>query len=727
MSSISPQGPYASSQGQDTANAYKYEDPTAYQLQSAFPNQFEVALPVSRPDAEPVGQGQGQELQRSGTKSSEPKVRLRKACDSCSVRKVKCDESGPPCKSCAALDIPCTFERPSRRRGPPNRHAEAIKRQKLEGGGYEGSRGSPTHDAAYSLAALSAPAPLSAESICDLPTLQSLLDDYFIYIHPLIPLPHEPTFRRSFEAREDRTNHTFLALIAAMVECLVASFPRRPRQLFSSEAARSQFPNAGSLIDRCHQVFIEARGIGYIDRPLGLYDAIASYLTGLAAGYILDLPRLRLYLGECTLITRELGFHRPEIYRPASATPGGSYQSADVQRPQITDPVYQESGRRLFWLLFVGAMSARQLDEAEGDLLIPPVSHAEMLPPLPLEVDDEYITESQIFPQPRGVVSEMVGFNLNIKVFRAFHFLAALEMAFGANTVYDWDRQRQIIRRALQTVKDATRDAPKELQLNPSNGFGEWPPTQSDISAYSQLFNDREGIEADPGFDSASIRGSFSVPQIHSKRTIQFEIQKANIYATQLSSRSYLVERFWNLYEIVERDKLALASDKAMASASPTQGIVTTGMEHGYRQTAGRTPSDSLMDAGEQMMAVEREDIVRDMALLLKSINQVNMEPNGMSFCNKIRTVASTLLETKRARMSVMPTLDSESVNAYLRDFLDILSKLERLGPGRYRGVADGNTGGLLRTPEEIEEEELVYWASLKQHQERFVRTNGFW
>jgi hypothetical protein len=77
--------------------------------------------------------------------------------------------------------------------------------------------------------------------------------------------------------------------------------------------------------------------------------------------------------------------------------------------------------------------------------------------------------------------------------------------------------------------------------------------------------------------------------------------------------------------------------------------------------------------------------------------------------------------------MSVMPTLDSESVNAYLRDFLDILSKLERLGPGRYRGVADGNTGGLLRTPEEIEEEELVYWASLKQHQERFVRTNGFW
>lgn len=77
--------------------------------------------------------------------------------------------------------------------------------------------------------------------------------------------------------------------------------------------------------------------------------------------------------------------------------------------------------------------------------------------------------------------------------------------------------------------------------------------------------------------------------------------------------------------------------------------------------------------------------------------------------------------------MSVMPTLDSESVNAYLHAFLDILAKLERLGPSRFRGVTDNNTGILLRTPEEIEEEELVHWASLKEHQERFVRSSGFW
>jgi hypothetical protein len=93
MSSISPTGSYpapqpqdAAQQLQDGASAYKYEDPTAYHITN-YPNQFEVALPIPRPEPEPAQiQGETSRSQRTG---SEPKVRLRKACDSCSVRKVK--------------------------------------------------------------------------------------------------------------------------------------------------------------------------------------------------------------------------------------------------------------------------------------------------------------------------------------------------------------------------------------------------------------------------------------------------------------------------------------------------------------------------------------------------------------------------------------------------------------------------------------------------------------
>ena len=111
-------------------------------------------------------------------------------------------------------------------------------------------------------------------------TLQTLVDDYFTYIHPVVPIPHEPTFRDAFNRREDVRDPSFLAMFAAMLEVLVASFPRRPRQVFTSEEARKKYPSAGALIDKCHQVYNEARGIGFLDRNFNLNDACGSYLAG---------------------------------------------------------------------------------------------------------------------------------------------------------------------------------------------------------------------------------------------------------------------------------------------------------------------------------------------------------------------------------------------------------------------------------------------------------------
>ena len=78
-----------------------------------------------------------------------------------------------------------------------------------------------------------------------------------------------------------------------------------------------------------------------------------------------------------------------------------------------------------------------------------------------------------------------------------------------------------------------------------------------------------------------------------------------------------------------------------------------------------------------------------------------------------------------------MPTLDSDEVNTYLLGFLDILAKLERIGSGRLRSTMAATydaQGNFIAGPtvEDLEEEELVQWASLKEHQERFVKKNGF-
>ncbi|RMZ81950.1 hypothetical protein DV737_g2344, partial [Chaetothyriales sp. CBS 132003] len=390
------------------------------------------------------------------------------------------------------------------------------------------------------------------------------------------------------------------------------------------------------------------------------------------------------------------------------------------------------SGRRLFWLVFVGAMSSRQLDEAEGDLLMPPIASAERLPPLPAEVDDQYITREAVFPQQEGVVPELAGFNLNCQVYRAFHRLAAIEAVFGADTVYDWDRQKLVVRRALQTVKAAIADAPGELQLHSTGEFGEWPPRSYDASMYSMYAMHSPttmGGGQYPHPDGR--RDSLALTLPFSKRAIQCEIQKANIYGSLLATRSYLVERYWNLFEIHEQQQQTkqpatgepppLSSFPSMSSSPPLIATDPRFVSMGQAQSPSETTA--ALDAIEQSMAVERENIVRDLALLLKSVNQVNMEPNGLSFCNKIRQVASTLLETKKSHRNVMPTLDSNRVNEYLLDFLEILSKLQRLGAaGRIRPDEAGSYG-MAKSAEAIEEEELVQWASLKEHQERFLRS----
>lgn len=274
----------------------------------------------------------------------------------------QCDESGPPCRACHALDIPCTFERPSKRRGPPNRHAEAIKKRRLDSPSGSGAFSSPTSpsNVAATLASFSSHAVLSAESICPFSTLELLVDDFFTYVHPLVPFPHEPSFRAAFKHREDLNNPSFLALLASLVGALVASFPRKPMLHLKAQHREKLFPNSISLVERCHKVAVEARGPGYLDKDLTVYDAATSYFLGLMAAYTLNWKQCRLYFGETLTIARCLGVHRirdPTYYVLGSLP---TVMGADPSTPAYEgrmgdqiDHIRQEIGRRIFWCMFV--------------------------------------------------------------------------------------------------------------------------------------------------------------------------------------------------------------------------------------------------------------------------------------------------------------------------------------------------------------------------------------
>lgn len=200
---------------------------------------------------------------------------------------------------------------------------------------------------------------LNAESICPFDTLRLLIDDFFTYIHPLAPFPHERTFRGALDAREDLNSPTFLALLASMVGVLVASFPRRPRLHLRNQQRQNMFPSSISLVERCHKIAVEARGPGYLDKDLTVYDAATSYFLGLAAAYTFQWKVCRLYFGETLNIMRVVGTHKTENQGflgvgglPASF--GEERSQFDRGQSDTKDCIQREIGRRVFWIMFVG-------------------------------------------------------------------------------------------------------------------------------------------------------------------------------------------------------------------------------------------------------------------------------------------------------------------------------------------------------------------------------------
>lgn len=254
--------------------------------------------------------------------------------------------------------------------------------------------------------------------------------------------------------------------------------------------------------------------------------------------------------------------------------------------------------------------SFQQLGSSVHEVVLPPPTRSDPYPPPPLEVDDEYIYVDHIDPQPEGLVSKLAGFNLGIRIYGSLTPMETMDMSYCIDGLFDWNRQKQILESCLRDVKHVLDDIPRELLLTPNSGDGQFkPPARPFFSPMA----DYPGIRS-----NGHEMGSWPQENPEERRRLQYEIQKANIYVSQLGTRSYIVEKYWSLQETYKRN-----ANKPESLSSP--GLIDPGFE------------GTLSGSGTGInIADEREVIVRDLLRVLGSISQVNMEANGYSLVSRV-------------------------------------------------------------------------------------------
>ncbi|KAL8817708.1 MAG: hypothetical protein Q9191_008094, partial [Dirinaria sp. TL-2023a] len=296
--------------------------------------------------------------------------------------------------------------------------------------------------------------------------------------------------------------------------------------------------------------------------------------------YTRNWHKARVYLEQCLTITRLLGIHKASgpdyINADGSPSLAPSTNGHDISDQHVPpNAVFVELGKRVYWLVFMAVKTLQQLGVPSEELNILPASKAKPYPSLPVEVDDGSVTHTRLFDQPEGVAPEISGFNANVRVHLSYNKFSIIESSEYVDEVLASDIQKRFIKQSLQSVRQTVQDAVSNLSLK----------IEQPVEGAPQQPNYPSPVQGMPGSRPEDAFRNNQYYYIQHRR-VQLEVQKINILANALSSRSYLIEKYYKIENV---------SNSSSSSSSPTP------LAH------------DIMD--------EREDLVTDFVALLNTIH----------------------------------------------------------------------------------------------------------
>ncbi|KAH6721627.1 hypothetical protein BKA61DRAFT_591065 [Leptodontidium sp. MPI-SDFR-AT-0119] len=153
--------------------------------------------------------------------------RSRNACDACRARKVKCLYEGEQtCQACIELSVPCTRNRPRKKRGPPNRYVIGLTETEVDLPSTSPTSTSTTAITPNSTSTYLPSLPI-LDQIAPPEIIKCILDDWFNLIHSVCPIHHRSNFLKRLADGDVEKDPEFLAVVISLCCATVSSLPRK--------------------------------------------------------------------------------------------------------------------------------------------------------------------------------------------------------------------------------------------------------------------------------------------------------------------------------------------------------------------------------------------------------------------------------------------------------------------------------------------------------------------
>ena len=257
---------------------------------------------------------------------------VKRACDACRRRKVKCDGLSP-CRNCSSTELACTYNAIPQKKGPKGSRAKVISELRQQN---RWSALSKAHARLHAGNAYANPPPMCAPTLAPTPGLLTneivaqCIDFFFVNMYPTIPVLN----RGRLEAHSrfmDRDADTYCLLSSLCAFMLIQpGMPVQGDPMGVDSMPGANLMSGTMLMEETIRV---RKGYDYLESPT-LASLATSYFL-FCCYFGLDLHnKAWFHLREATTLALILGMNKEATYAQF-------------------DVIESSSRRRLYWLLFV--------------------------------------------------------------------------------------------------------------------------------------------------------------------------------------------------------------------------------------------------------------------------------------------------------------------------------------------------------------------------------------